>query len=154
MKIGGMVSAGCSRSSRKTSSSSTEVAMRSSAILSIRSGSPSRIGDLAQLVGHALLEEAGHPDHAFEAAVGQDELGAEHVELAHAHDARRLQATAGQTGQRREGHAGRRHARILAADDHDAVGLGDDHGDAFEAAARRHGILHDGVDGHFLHLLM
>ena len=51
---------------------------------------------------------------------------------------------------RAEGHTRRGHAGILTADDHDAVGFGDEHDDALEAAAGGHRVFHDGVHGHFL----
>jgi len=93
------------------------------------------LGGGAQFLAHCLFEDAAHPHHALEAAVGGDELGADQVVLADAHHARRLQAAAGHAGQRAEGHARRRHARVLAADDHHAVRFGDEHDDALEATA-------------------
>src|SRR5664280_1977272 len=112
------------------------------------------LADFLQRRAHALAQVGAHPDDAAQAAVGGDELLAGQVELAHAHHARRLHAAAGGSGERGEGHAAGRHAGVLAADDHEAVGFWHEHHDALEAATRRHRRLHDGVERHAVHRLV
>src|SRR5450759_789960 len=69
-----------------------------------RIGGDRLVGDLADQIGvalalghglelgsHRLLEDARHPDHAFEAAVTRDEFGAGQIVFAHAHHALGLQ---------------------------------------------------------------
>ena len=101
-----------------------------------------------QLGRHRVLEETGHPHHPLETTVGRDELGARQVELPHPHHAGSLEATAGHTRQRRERHPRRRHARILTADHHHPLRLGDVHHDALETPAGRHRVLHNRVHRH------
>jgi len=103
------------------------------------------------LLGQLLLEDRGHPHHALESALGQDELRTRDVELSESHHAGRLQASPGHACKRGKRHSGGRHACIFTANDHDAVGLRDDHGNALEAAAGRHRVLHDRIHGDLLH---
>ena len=110
-------------------------------------GFPRLLGDRIQLLGHLLFEDRGHPYHTQQTTIGQDELRAGDVELAVAHHSGRLQTTSRYSCQCGEGHSCGGHAGVLTADDHDAVGLRDDHGDALEAAAGRHRVLHDRVHG-------
>ncbi len=96
-------------------------------------------------VTHFCLQCAGHPDESLHSAITRNELCAGDVHLAHTRESRGLQSAANLAGQCRELHANGCHSREVAVDNHHAIRFGHDRGDTFEAAARRHGLFHEGI---------
>ena len=103
-----------------------------------------------EVFGQQRLEFLRHPDQPLVPAIREQELARGQKHLAAPHEPRGLLAAADAAGERRESHADGSVVEELPVDDHHAVALGHIGADSLEAAAARHGMIHDGVSGEAL----